>query len=127
MPDDAETFELTLLVWAAWGFVALMGLALVALLVAGWWFVSRPVFVDFARARADGDLWRPFLRDERGEWRRLVSSHQQAVFRADAPGSDTNLWLRWGPLLGLHGALTLMLVAVPLWAVVAVARQTCGA
>lgn len=126
MPDDRETFELTLLVWAAWGFAALMGLALVALLVGAWWFTSRPVFVDFARARAAGDLWRPFLPDERGQWGRLVSSRMQSALRVDTPGTDTGLWLRWGCLLGLHGAMTLMLVAVPLWAVVTIVRQLAG-
>lgn len=118
MPDGSETTQLTLFVWAAWGFAALVVLLMLALLAGGWWMTSRRVLVDFARARAAGDLWAPLMRDERGEWGRLVRSHQQSVFRAETRGDAGDLWLRWGPLLALHGLLTLViasaLVGVPL-------------
>lgn len=126
VPDDPEMAELTLLMWAMVGFAALVTIALVALLATAWWFSSGRVFVDFGRARRAGDLWAPFLRDADGHWGRLVSSSRQSAFRAEARGSDTELWLRWGPLLGLHGALTALLVGVPGWAVVTLARHTWG-
>lgn len=115
VPDDPETARLTLFVWAAWGFAALVVLLLLTLLAGGWWVTSRRVLVDFARARAAGDLWAPLMRDEGGEWGRIVRSQKQSAFRAESRGDARDLWLRWGPLLVLHGLLTLVVVGAIVW------------
>lgn len=114
MPDD-----LTLLLWATLGFVALLFLLLVGLFVGGWWLIVWPAVTEAKRARAAGDWWLPFLPRPDGSWSPLVDSPKRAAMRAVEPGGRLGLVVRWGFWACVAIVLTGAVVAVLVLAVVA--------
>lgn len=88
--------DLTLLLWAMRACLVVVNLLLAAVLLGAWWAIAGRAFAEFWRAWRADDLWRPFLRDERGEWGPLASNRWWSAHRATERGSGTALAWRWG-------------------------------
>jgi hypothetical protein len=96
LSDDSSMRDVTLLLWGTRAFLLLVSLVLAAILAVCWWVIAGRAFVELWRAWRSHDLWRPFLRDERGEWGPLTSNHWWSAARATERGSSGALAWRWG-------------------------------
>lgn len=88
--------ELELLLWATRAFAVGVTLLALAVILACWWTIAGRAFTELWRGWRVGDLWLPFVPDERGEWGPLTSNIKWGAFRAAERGSTAALSWRWG-------------------------------
>lgn len=87
--------DMTGLVWGVRLFLVVVSVALFAMFFFVLWLLVKPVVSEFFRARSAGDMWLPFVPNERGGYGPLASNRWWSVFRSESRGSSGELAWRW--------------------------------